>query len=144
MDYALGIAESDRAIVMIEKTKPAWQAGKFNFVGGKIEPKEEPIDCMVREFKEETGVDTKAEDWKYVGIMKRENDFNCHVYYMKSELAHGVDTQEEEKVYLIEKEIFLHDTELQSSFMPNIMALYHFATSSDFDKYNASLIINYP
>lgn len=47
----------DRAghIVLVEKRKPAWQAGKLNGVGGKIEINETPHACMRREWLEETG-----------------------------------------------------------------------------------------
>ena len=34
------------------KNRPKWQEGKFNFPGGKVEPNEVPIECVVREFKE--------------------------------------------------------------------------------------------
>ncbi len=44
-------------VVLIEKSKPEWQAGRLNGVGGKIEEGEEPLDAMRREFKEEAGLD---------------------------------------------------------------------------------------
>ncbi len=49
-------------VVLIEKNKPDWQAGKMNGVGGKIEPGETPEQAMRREFNEEAGVDVP--DWK--------------------------------------------------------------------------------
>jgi 8-oxo-dGTP diphosphatase len=52
-------------VVLIRKNRPEWQAGKLNGIGGKIEPNEAPIDAMVREFREETGVETTTEDWRY-------------------------------------------------------------------------------
>lgn len=55
--------ELDR-VLLIEKKKPAWQAGRLNGVGGKIEGVETPVQAMVREFEEETSVKTTAEDWK--------------------------------------------------------------------------------
>lgn len=42
-------------VALIEKKRPAWQAGKLNGIGGKIEPKETPFLAMIREFREETG-----------------------------------------------------------------------------------------
>ena len=47
-------------VVLIEKQKPEWQAGKLNGVGGKIEPGEAPEQAMRREFFEETGLDVPA------------------------------------------------------------------------------------
>lgn len=43
-------------VVLIWKNKPAWQRGKLNGVGGKIEEGELPITAMRREFHEETGI----------------------------------------------------------------------------------------
>jgi 8-oxo-dGTP diphosphatase len=58
-----------RHVVLIQKNKPDWQAGKLNGVGGKVEPidgavpGQPPVATMVREFKEETGLQTTAEGW---------------------------------------------------------------------------------
>jgi len=56
--YVVGFMFSERlqTVLLIRKTKPAWQAGMLNGVGGKIEPDELPIDAMIREFEEETGL----------------------------------------------------------------------------------------
>jgi 8-oxo-dGTP diphosphatase len=42
-------------LVLIEKKRPEWQAGKCNGVGGKVELGETDHEAMVREFREETG-----------------------------------------------------------------------------------------
>lgn len=54
------------AVALIEKRKPAWQVGKLNGVGGKIEPGETPVEAMVREFKEEAGVWIEAMRWLHI------------------------------------------------------------------------------
>lgn len=48
-----------REVLLIEKRRPAWQAGKLNGVGGHVEQhaNETPYAAMVREFKEEVGVE---------------------------------------------------------------------------------------
>lgn len=51
------------AVALVRKAKPAWQAGRLNGVGGKVEPGERPVAAMVREFVEETGVQTRAAEW---------------------------------------------------------------------------------
>ncbi len=51
-------------VLLIHKRKPAWQAGRLNGVGGKIEAGETPIAAMVREFREETGIETTVDDWR--------------------------------------------------------------------------------
>lgn len=63
-EYSAGFLFShakDR-VLLIRKNRPAWQAGKFNAVGGHVEAFETPHDCMVRECKEETGLDVP--EWK--------------------------------------------------------------------------------
>lgn len=65
-EYALGFMFDDRQhhkVLLIEKSSPEWQAGKLNGVGGKIEPNETAVEAMVREFFEETGIDTTVDDW---------------------------------------------------------------------------------
>jgi 8-oxo-dGTP diphosphatase len=64
--YACGFLFSPdrRRVLLIRKRRPAWQAGKLNGLGGKIEPGESPLDAMRREFHEEAGVDLA--DWEEV------------------------------------------------------------------------------
>jgi 8-oxo-dGTP diphosphatase len=50
-------------VVLIRKNRPAWQAGKLNGPGGKVEPGETPHDAMVRQFAEETGCEWP--DWHH-------------------------------------------------------------------------------
>jgi len=59
---------------LIRKQRPAWQQGLLNGIGGRIEPREQPCEAMVREFKEETGCPTCAEDWHHFLYMDGEND----------------------------------------------------------------------
>jgi 8-oxo-dGTP pyrophosphatase MutT (NUDIX family) len=43
-------------VLLIEKQKPAWQVGKWNLPGGKIEGDESPKDAAIRELWEEAGI----------------------------------------------------------------------------------------
>lgn len=43
-------------VLLVEKARPHWQAGRLNGVGGRCEPDEEPAQAMARECKEETGL----------------------------------------------------------------------------------------
>lgn len=65
--YVAGFMFNDTKdiVLLIKKIKPEWQKGKLNAIGGKIEIEinETPIQAMVREFKEETGIKTLEEDW---------------------------------------------------------------------------------
>lgn len=50
-------------VVLLRKEKPAWQRGRLNGVGGKIEAGECAQEAMAREFKEEAGVNIPAASW---------------------------------------------------------------------------------
>lgn len=65
MKYVVGFMFSPdlRSVALIRKLKPAWQLGKLNGIGGKVEAGEQDINAMVREFDEETGVATQPGDW---------------------------------------------------------------------------------
>jgi 8-oxo-dGTP diphosphatase len=56
-EYSLGFLFSKdyRTVALIKKNKPDWQKGLLNGIGGKKEVSETLLECMVREFKEETG-----------------------------------------------------------------------------------------
>lgn len=53
---------TDQRVVLIKKNHPEQQVGKWNGVGGHIEPGERPEQAMRREALEETGID--IDDWE--------------------------------------------------------------------------------
>lgn len=70
-EYVLGFffTAGKKCVVLINKNKPEFQAGKLNGVGGKIEPTDEsPAAAMTREFEEETG--KRVESWRRFAIME--------------------------------------------------------------------------
>lgn len=65
-EYVLGFAfnESGKDVVLIVKKRPEWQAGQLNGVGGHVEESDlNNFEAMIREFREETGVETTR--WEY-------------------------------------------------------------------------------
>jgi 8-oxo-dGTP diphosphatase len=68
--YACGFLFSPdrREVVLIRKRRPAWQAGKLNGVGGKLEPGETPAQAMEREFVEEAAV--RVGGWREVVVLE--------------------------------------------------------------------------
>jgi len=68
-EYVCGLLFSvDRTrVLLIRKRRPAWQAGRLNGVGGKVEPGETVREAMRREFREEAGLDIA--DWQKVVVL---------------------------------------------------------------------------
>lgn len=98
--YVVGFmfSEDRQFVALIRKNRPEWQAGKLNGIGGKIEEGETPIEAMVREFREETGVDTLATLWQWpVGrITGRESEI--FIFRAFSDHVMDVATITDEKV----------------------------------------------
>lgn len=76
------------SVLLIEKQRPSWQRGKLNGVGGHIEKNEAPVVAMVREFKEETGLDTLPSHWTHTLTLKGD-DWEV-VFYMSIANMTGV------------------------------------------------------
>ena len=68
-DYVCGfLFDPDRSrVLLIRKRRPAWQAGRLNGVGGKVEPGETFHEAIRREFREEAGLDVA--DWQEVVVL---------------------------------------------------------------------------
>jgi len=110
--YVLGFCFSrdKEEVVLIRKNRPEWQKGKLNGVGGKIEPEDaSPLHAMVREFKEETGVDTidrindEMNGWKHFATMTFEDDIMggkaiVYCFKMFSNVCYQCKTIETEQV----------------------------------------------
>jgi 8-oxo-dGTP diphosphatase len=96
MNYVVGFLfrPSRNAVVTIRKTKPAWQKGKLNGVGGKIEDGETPDQAMVREFREETGAQIVTERWTRYLVMDGPG-WRVFFFYAKGEDRVSTKTEEE-------------------------------------------------
>lgn len=92
--YVLGFYRMPSGFVLILKTKPLWAAGKFNGIGGSIEDGETPLMAMVREFREEAGLDTQPTDWRELltlrgGVAKTSKPWLITVFMAHSETDRG-------------------------------------------------------
>jgi 8-oxo-dGTP diphosphatase len=101
--YVVGfLFNQDRnKVALIKKLKPQWQRGLLNGVGGKIEAGETSKEAMIREFREETGVDTSDLDiWdKYAVIEFPKATLN--VFRAFSDRVYDVKTVEKEEVSIL-------------------------------------------
>lgn len=111
-------------VALVEKQKPAWQKGKYNGIGGKIEHTDNHIlAAMIREFKEETG--ETVTDWKLFCELAGKD---WVVYFFKSFEGDdkNLQTIEEERILWCE----IND-ELFTKGLPNLKWLIPLAMDED-------------
>lgn len=94
MKYVIGFMVKDACVLLIRKNKPEWQKGKLNGVGGKIEEGEKPIDAMVREFREETGMEHPWGLWRNT-IVQTGKGYELNVFATLGDIYQAMKTEEE-------------------------------------------------
>lgn len=83
MKYVLGFLFDlkDDTVLLVRKNRPTWQEGLLNGIGGKIENGEEPLEAMIREFKEEVGYE--QDDWNHFLTCKFSGEEKSKMYCFK-------------------------------------------------------------
>jgi 8-oxo-dGTP diphosphatase len=79
---------NDRVLMLHRNLKDQdFHQGKWNGLGGKLEKGESSEECAIREFLEESGCQTTAEQWKWIGHLQfpnfkphRNEDWSVTVY----------------------------------------------------------------
>jgi 8-oxo-dGTP pyrophosphatase MutT (NUDIX family) len=106
--YVCGFAICGPDVALVLKNRPDFLRGQHNGIGGKIEYKlgdTSATVAMVREFKEEAGVDTTEDEWDSIGNMFIKKDI---VHFFKIELDRerfdAIETQEEEDIVKVDVE----------------------------------------
>lgn len=86
-EYTVGFAFNKdlTQVALIRKNRPAWQAGKLNGIGGKVESWENFTEAQVREFHEETGVLIPLDQWKKFCTLTGE-EFTILCYHCQVDL----------------------------------------------------------
>ena len=88
----------DRArVVLMHKTRPAWQAGRVTALGGKLLPDESPADAARREVREEAGVDVR--DWEEF-LVWDDPVYRMHAVRAFDAAAEGARMAEDQEVFL--------------------------------------------
>lgn len=117
--YTVGFLFTDdrQQLALIRKNKPAWQRGMFNGIGGKIEPGENPVKAMNREFREETGV-VEYVQWKPFTVMTG-SDFVIHFFkaFVPKKIFNELKSPTDEEVVVVSTE---HVCSQESHVIPNL------------------------
>lgn len=88
--------ERDR-VVLMAKTRPAWQAGRVNALGGKLLPGESPPAAARREVQEEAGVDVAG--WEEF-LVWNDPQYRLHALRAFDPAARAAHTAEDQAVFL--------------------------------------------
>lgn len=136
-NYVLGflIDLSSNEILLIKKNRPAFQAGKLNGIGGKMEEGETPIESLIREVWEETNLKTQEKEWGYFGKMNLPE--GGHVFLFKSfrnDLNQAVSMTDEE---IVVRKIDLN--QLKKEVMPNLIWLIDAAMDKTLNQLDVNL-----
>ena len=57
---ACALVDADGRVLIAQRPEGKQLAGLWEFPGGKVEPGETPEECLIRELREEIGVETQA------------------------------------------------------------------------------------
>lgn len=112
-------------VALLTKARPAWQKGRLNGVGGKVEPLERPVQAMVRECREETGYETTPGDWEHA-VTLRHTGWVVYFYLHKCvnlHRVHGLDPTEPLNWYRVK--------DLPKETVPNLRWLIPLALDRD-------------
>lgn len=98
-DYVLALlfTADGREVVLVRKTRPAWQAGRVNALGGKIDAGEGLADAARREVREEAGVD--VEEWEEF-LVWRDPEYRLRAVRAFDDVARQARTAEDQEVFL--------------------------------------------
>ena len=89
---------ADRSrVVLMHKTRPAWQAGRVNALGGKLLPGESALDAARREVREEGGVD--VDGWEEF-LVWDDPVYRMHAVRAFDPAAERAHTAEDQQVFL--------------------------------------------
>lgn len=119
--------DTNSRVLLIEKVRPDWQAGRLNGIGGRVEEGETEHDAMCREFKEETGIAT--DNWSLFCVLRDARGWPVYFYYSLGNI-YSAQALTDESPVIVE----VRDIELDRRLIPNLRWLIPMALSMRFEK----------
>lgn len=116
-------------VLLIEKLRPAWMAGRLNGPGGKLEGDETPRLAMTREFQEETGILAGPDVWSQVAHLDTDHGttvtfFALHDFTYDQLAAVAADPPTDERLVLCDTDrIWRGDRRARNVLLPNLRFL---------------------
>lgn len=105
------------SILVILKSKPDWQRGFLNLVGGKIEPEEEAWEAALRELKEETGL-IGGTIHRMGEVVCSEGTVYCYNIYVDKDQS--IKSEPDEPVFWMNWQDLCNDSRL----LPSVRVIY--------------------
>ncbi len=96
---ALLFTPDRRRVVLMHRTRPAWQAGRVNALGGKLLAGESAVEAARREVREEAGVDVAV--WEEF-LVWEDPVYRMHAVRAFDAAAARAHTAEDQEVFLAE------------------------------------------
>lgn len=99
LDYVLALlfTADAKQIVLVHKTRPAWQANRVNALGGKVHQGEAIADAARREVREEAGVE--IDRWEEF-LVWHDAEYRLRVVRAFDDTARLARTAEDQEVFL--------------------------------------------
>lgn len=117
--YVLGLvwrALDSTSVLVVQKKRPEWQAGRYNGPGGKVEFGEDVLTAMQRELYEEAGVlCPQAEMRHFATLWNGTWEVHCVAVVIPTALLADVATKTDEEVRWVDRKELYYQ-----SFLPNL------------------------
>ena len=75
------IIKQDDKVLMMRRYNTGWSDGMYTLPAGHIDDGETVLESMIREVKEETGIEINPQDVDFVHVMQQEGDRSYFDFY---------------------------------------------------------------